>query len=185
MALDGLTPPAPPKDRLAALLVLPLTLLLVAVVGVFWVAYRTARVDGDSMRPGLAHGDRLLVTKSYGAPHRGDVVLIVLEERAEPTEVVKRVVGVPGDVVAVRDGVVTVNGAAESYAFPVTFVAMRSSYSWGPHTVPQGTVFVMGDNRPISLDSRYVGPAPLESVLGRVIAVFAPVDRIRSVSGGP
>lgn len=184
VGIDGAPGSEPVRDRHAALLLLPLTLILILVVGVFWVAYRTARVDGDSMEPGLLHGDRLLVTKTYGVPHRGDVVLVIVDEPDGPAEVLKRVVGLPGDVVAVEGGIVTIDGRPETYPFRIDLAAMDPGYTWGPYAVPAGTVFLMGDNRPISLDSRYRGAIPLENVLGRAVGIFAPVDRIRSVAGG-
>lgn len=146
-------------------------LLVPAAVGAVLLAllaggalpWRPARVDGDSMRPTLGDGDRILV--AAGPPARGDVV--VLGSPAGDGDLVKRVVAVGGDRVALEDGVLVVNGAAvpEPHADPH---GTDGEYA-GPLPVPPGTVYLLGDRRGSSVDSREFGPVPADAVSGRVV----------------
>ena len=161
-------------------LLAPLLVLFFSIIMVFYVLYRPSKVDGESMEPTLLHGERLLSTKSYDEPHRGDVVVFKGQERSGARfTLIKRIVAVPGDVVAVDGGVATVNGVAET---PGGFIADPGDpRTTGPLTVEEGTVFVLGDNRLVSLDSRHFGSIPLKSVAGRVVYVWAPLGRMRAV----
>ena len=147
----------------AALAVL-LGALFVAVVLVLFVAYEPTRVAGDSMVPTLQDGDYLLVTHGYHVPVRGDIIVFREIGPSGPSEVVKRVVGLAGDTVAVVDGVATLNGGPE---IPKHAIVSGGGGSFGPTKVPPGMIYVLGDDRPASYDSRYRGPIPLSSVLGR------------------
>ncbi len=171
---------APDKDRPAALLLIPLTLLLFALVTVFFVVWRAALVAGPSMLPTLKPEDRLLTTRGYADLRHGDIVVFEPAELYdEGDDVVKRVIGLPGDVVLVAGDRVWVNGQAEPTDRP-----LRISYTAPTGVevrVPPGELFLLGDNRPASFDSREMGPVPHERVKGRVVAVFAPIDRIRRI----
>jgi signal peptidase I len=83
---------------------------------------------------------------------------------------IKRVIGLPGETVEIREGRVWVNGQAldEAYLAPVT------QQDYGPLTVPQGHVFVMGDNRNYSNDSRFFGPVPVSQIWGRAWISYWP-----------
>lgn len=120
-----------------------------------------------SMDPTLRAGDSVLATKfayRFAEPGRGDVVLFEAPADGAPT--IKRVVGVAGDMVAVRDGVLFVNGekTREDY---VDYNLTDSTF-FEPTDVPDGSVYVMGDNRSNSLDSRSYGPVPEEDIRGRI-----------------
>jgi len=150
----------------AALLVVP---AVVFGVGTFLV--EPVRVESASMEPTLRAGDHLLVDdRAYrdAPPRRGD--LVVFEESG--ATLVKRVVAVAGDTVAIEDGVLEVNGSAveEPAVDPKTVDGMY----YGPARVPAGTVFVLGDNRRHSVDSRQFGPVPVARVTGRVILRWWP-----------
>jgi len=166
--------------RLAGRLLVPLTLLFLVVVLVFWVFFTSITVNGESMEPTLLSGDRLLITKGYDAAARGDVVVFAtLDRHNREEDLVKRVIAVAGDTVEVRQGVALVNGAVEK-----TRGIKTSPYDptyIDPFVVPVGRIFVMGDNRPIALDSRQLGPVPVSSVKGRAIYLYAPVGRARSL----
>ncbi len=163
-------------------------------------------VEGPSMEPTLANGERVLVVKypygltlptadealvTWSRPEVGDVV--ILSSPIDGTDLVKRVVGLPGDRVAIRDGEVFVNGQAlatgttgdcpppteeegcvwtEERSGPVRWQTRRSPYSvpetHPPIIVPQGAVYVLGDHRDRSNDSRYFGPVTVSRVRGRV-----------------
>lgn len=139
-----------------------------------WLANRSARdVSGTSMLPALAPGDRVLVLPVPAARlRRGDVV-VVRDPRDPQREAIKRVVGLPGEAVALdRDGLV-VDGVrlAEPYA-----LGRGADASF---TVPAGHVVVLGDNRAGSTDSRAYGPVPLSRVVARVAV------RVRPPGGPP
>ena len=164
-------------DRLARALFAPLIGFLGILVLVFYVFFSPTMVDGDSMEPALSHGDRLLMTKSYREPSRGDIVVFYSDSsRNDEDRLLKRVVAVGGDTIEVQGGVATVNGEVETGVFiadPAFPVAT------GPLTVPEDSVFVLGDNRAVSMDSRQLGSIPLEYVVGKVAFVWAPIHRIR------
>ncbi|MFA5843616.1 MAG: signal peptidase I [Coriobacteriia bacterium] len=169
-------------DRKAALLVLPLTALLALVLVVFYGAYDTARVDGPSMDPTLLSEDRLLVTKGYPDPRRGDIIVFEEIEGGTPMRLVKRVVGIPGDSVRTVGDRAWVNEKPEA-AHEAVIGPDRQIVE--PSVVAPGELFVMGDNRPDSTDSRFFGPIALRSVIGRAVAVFSPVTRIRHLDRIP
>lgn len=172
-------PPRPKNDKSAWLLV-PLTIVAVGLLLVFFVLYRYTTVEGPSMKPNLHTQDRLLLTKGYATPRRGDIVVFTVKEGGQDVEVVKRVVGLPGDTVLTRGDLAWVNGKPEPKGYDILFG--DTDREVGPLVVPDGSIFVMGDNRPVSLDSRFIGPVKLESVIGRAVLIFAPVTRIRMLS---
>ncbi|MGO4258636.1 signal peptidase I [Marmoricola sp. RAF53] len=145
-----------------------LAALLVAVaVGVLWLAVEPMRISSDSMAPTYRHGDEVLVRKAFrGDPEveRGSVV--VFRPPGSDALVVKRVAGMAGGQVEIRDGVLFVNDepVPEGYVDPA-----RVDGTWfGPVTVVEGSVFVLGDNRSDSIDSRDYGAVPLDRVVGTV-----------------
>ena len=167
-------------DTRAAWLVIPLAGLLAIVVLVFYVLFNTTQVEGLSMTPTLQPAEYLLVTKDYGQPIRGDVVIIHLrDEHGAPHDIVKRIIALPGDTVEIRKDVAWVNGTQEPAYGEV--ISGQMGVDRPARKVPQGRIYVMGDNRVVSLDSRYIGPLPISEVQGRVEAVFAPINRIRTV----
>lgn len=171
--------PSGAGERLARRILIPLLVLFAVVVLVFFVFFQPVRIDGPSMLPTLRSGDRVLITRSATDVARGDVVVLVVDEGGVPTELVKRVVAVAGDRVEIRKDVAFVNGTAEPQYGQVVFP--ERSYSAGEITVPPGQIYVMGDNRPLSEDSRYIGPVPTAGLKGVVVAVFAPFQRVHLV----
>jgi signal peptidase I len=129
------------------------------------------RVESVSMQDTLQPGASVLVSRlayRFGELSRGDI--IVFDPPFESNEpYIKRVIGLPGDEVRVSDGAVSVNGTrlVEPYLKSKTL----SSATW---KVPDGTVFVMGDNRSNSSDSRAWGSVPVENILGKAILVYWP-----------
>jgi len=168
-------------NRLARRLVVPLSVALALIVLVFYVLFDHSRVAGPSMLPTLHDGDYILVTKGLSHPARGDVVVLDTVDQGRPTELVKRIVAVGGDRVHVEGDFVLVNGAPER--FPHLVFADSRLWPAADLTVPDGTVFVLGDNRPVSYDSRYVGPFPIGRIQGKVVAVYAPLYRVGLVPG--
>lgn len=163
------------------------TLILAAVLALVARTYLVSSylVLGDSMNPNLHDGERVFITRvtlRQGVPERGDIV--VFRYPLDPSrEFVKRVIGLPGDEVEVRQGRLYVNGSFVVEGYRI--VKDRSSM---PDTrVPEGDLFVLGDNRPVSEDSRYFGFVPLENVRGEVFLVYWPPTRIEwigALAGG-
>jgi signal peptidase I len=166
-------------NHLAWRLLLPLTVALIGIVLVFYVFFNHSIVSGTSMVPTLQNAEYLLTTKGLAEPKRGDVVVLNVSENGKRTEWVKRIVGLAGDRIHVEGDFVLVNGAPES--FPHEINAFSRTDPTLDLVVPAGDIYVMGDNRPVSLDSRYVGPFPVSSISGKVVAVFAPIERMRLI----
>ena len=148
------------------------------LVLIFSFFFRIIQVDGESMVPTLDNGDKLIVWGAGYEPQRGDVV-IVDSYTAYGKPLVKRVIAKGGDVVNIdyQAGTVSVNGEVlqEAYIAEPTYLGYDVTF---PYTVPEGTVFVMGDNRNESLDSRssYVGCIDERDILGKVLLCFLPVS---------
>jgi signal peptidase I len=161
-------------------------------------------IPSESMVPTLRVGDRVLVNKfiyRFTEPERGDIVVFKSVEggRLPPEEnlieritglfrnddggtkppradLIKRVVGVPGEEISVRGGRLFVNGEPQREPY-VNKKYPDESFS-APTTVPRGHVFVMGDNRINSQDSRVYGPVPKRNIEGEAFLRFWPLDRI-------
>lgn len=136
---------------------------------IFTFGFRLVGVSGSSMVDTLHNGDWLIVTPYYTEPEYGDIV--ISSHRLETMgPIVKRVIATEGDKVFIdNDGTVFVNNEKleeASYTMPVTKRYGDLSY---PLTVPEGHVMLLGDNRPLSSDSRYsyVGFAPVDALLGK------------------
>lgn len=146
-------------------------LILVVALAINQLGIAFSVVNGTSMEPTLQDGDRLLINKFYflvNTPHRKDVV--TFKDPQNPDRyLVKRIVGIPGDTVEIRDSVLYINGVEEAEQYVDTDI---EDGNYGPITVKPGTVFVMGDNRHkyASRDSRYesVGLVPFELLEGKV-----------------
>ena len=135
-------------------------------------------IPSESMVPTLRVGDRVLVNKfiyRFTDPERGDIVVFESVEGGGE-DLIKRVVGVPGDEISVRGGRLLVNGEPQKEPYVNKKYPDRSSSA--PTTVPEGHVFVMGDNRANSRDSRYFGPVPERKIEGEAFLRFWPPDRI-------
>jgi len=166
-------------ELLARWVLVPLMLSLIAIVLVFYVFFSSAVVDGESMEPTLSSGDFLLVTHGAAVLNRGDVVVATVNESGRPVELVKRAIALPGDTIEIRSDVAIVNGVAEPARGQV--VLPQYSVSRPPVIVPQGDVYLLGDNRAISEDSRYIGPVPETGVKGRAVLVLSPLTHFRPV----
>ena len=171
-------------ERIARWLLVPLIVVLVTAVFVFFVFFQTVQVSGTSMLPGLRNGDYLFITRGYANPVRGDVIVFQEQDQGHTIDVVKRVIGTPGDVVAVTDDAATVDGQPEPArdlvrGYPNEYPGDTGVFP--AETVPAGSVYVLGDNRPVSLDSRFRGPIALSEVKGRAVFRFAPITRLGPV----
>jgi signal peptidase I len=153
------------KDVLETLI---LSLILFVTINV--VSARI-RVDGESMQPTLLSGEYVMVNRlsyRFGSPQRGDI--IIFHPPPKPSEEwVKRVIGLPGDEVEVKNNAVYVNGQRldESYIKVTT----NPDGNW---QVPAGQLFVLGDNRNNSDDSRGWGTLPMANVIGKAVLIYWP-----------
>jgi signal peptidase I len=200
-------------------------LVYLAIVIVLVMAFRSSVVDWNdvmsgSMAPTILPGDRFLVNKlaygvtipftdkylvEWGGPRRGDIVVFTVRLDGEDVGMVKRVVGVPGDVISYRRGRLTINKETLEYAplpesmridyspydrwkhetalevldatpHPVMYTPAAPGPSFFPTRVPPDKYFVMGDNRDNSEDSRFFGFVPRENIVGRVTHVVFSLD---------
>ena len=138
-------------------------------------------VDGPSMRPTLQHEERLVVNKfiyNIRNPERGEV-LIFKYPRDPSRDFIKRVIAVGGDTIEIKEGRVYVN----DQMLKEDYILEKTRTEYPKMTVPEGTIFVMGDNRNNSDDSRFadVGFVPLDLVKGKAVIVFWPLDKIQSL----
>jgi signal peptidase I len=155
--------------------------LSVAVLFCFFLIAFVAqafRVQGTSMEPLLLDGERIVVNKfiyRFQAIERGDVV-VFWYPRDPSVSFIKRVVGLPGDLIEIRSGQVFVNGlAAPERYLPASF---RDADSYPPTEVRKGYYFVLGDHRRSSNDSRSWGEVPEKYIYGRAVFRFWPFDRV-------
>lgn len=147
-----------------------LVLSVVLFVSINMISARI-RVDGASMEPTLVSGEYVIVSRlSYrlGSPQRGDIIVFHFP-RDPKEEYIKRIIGLPGDEVEVRNGSVYVNGQ------PLTenYLNVKMNYM-GTWRVPEDQLFVLGDNRNNSSDSHDWGMVPMNYVVGKALVVYWP-----------
>lgn len=148
------------------------------VFAVFFLGIRIASVDGNSMYPGLMSGDKIIISGLLYKPDYGDIIAIGRAE-GENNSFVKRVIGLSGDVVDINfdSHIVTVN----DYVVPETYKVNAALSEKGdmsfPLTVPEDCVFVLGDNRDDSLDSRFseIGFIHKSEIVGKAIGRIYPI----------
>lgn len=165
-------------------------------------------VEGQSMTPSLVNHERVLVNRAvfshfnpssvlgwvpgvhvdddewylFHEPERGDVLVLNPPQFSE-TPYIKRTIAVAGDTVDIRDGAVYVNGERldEPYLHGLKTACDDQTYCEN-YVVPEGTVYVLGDNRPESFDSRSFGPVPLDNIIGKAWFSNWPLDRLGLIS---
>jgi signal peptidase I len=180
------------------------TLILAAVI--FFLVRSVVlnfKVDGHSMDASFDNGEMLLVNRNayfnlgtssltgwipgvngdffiFNPPRRGDVIVFNPPIPGNDKPFIKRIIGLPGDVVETRGGFVYVNGVKleEPYISGKISKCDSNSIDCTPVTVPAGDIFVMGDNRTNSEDSRYFGPVPVGNVIGKAWVTYWPRDDI-------
>ncbi len=158
------------KDRLGVFDIFSsIVAALTVVTMLFLFCFRVFDVDGPSMVPTLEDGEKVIVSTVGYKPQRGDVV-VISKAGADNKPIVKRIIAVGGDTVNINltTGVVTVNGVEEHYSDDLTNQTINTAY---PMVVPEGTVFVLGDNRELSHDSRYkiIGCIDERLIVGKVV----------------
>lgn len=152
-----------------------IALILALVIRTFLI--QPFYIPSGSMEPTLGVGDKIIVNKLgsyFKRPERGQV--IVFKYPLDPSQdFVKRVIGMPGETIEIKDSTVYINGSPlEEEYLPEDLVYG----DFGPVTVPENAYFMLGDNRDNSQDSRVWGPLPEDLIIGRAIVIFWPLDRI-------
>lgn len=160
---------------------------IVVALSIFVVIYlfimQPHEIKGNSMEPNFSNNEYILTDKiSYRLhlPARGDVVIFKAPVNPD-VDYIKRVIGLPGDRIKIQNGSVFVNGEklTEDYLKDPTYLSPGSFMSEGVEiTVPPGKLFLMGDNRPHSSDSRAFGPVPIDTIIGRAFFRYWPVNQL-------
>ena len=153
--------------------ILPYVLIIIAVILIRTFIITPVRVDGASMDQTLEDGQILLLYKLANVDY-GDIV--VLDEEKEGEIIIKRIIAMPGDTVSIKNHTVYVNDEElkEDYAYGET-----SDYE--EITLGDDEYFVLGDNRPISKDSRYFGPVKEDEIIGKVIFRLWPFNKFGTI----
>jgi signal peptidase I len=194
--------PADQEERRSFLRELPILFIVALAVAIVLKTFvvQAFFIPSSSMEPTLEPGDRVLVQKVVYGPDRGDVIVFsdpqgrpgpdrgivggfvhwlsstLGIERPEHEDFIKRVIGLPGETVELRDGRLFVDGVRIREAYLKGTVDTRD---YGPVKVPEGALFVLGDNRLNSNDSRFgLGFVPVDKVVGRAFAIVWPPSRV-------
>jgi signal peptidase I len=174
-------------------------ILLAIVIALFIRTFviQAYKIPSGSMKPTLLIGDHILVSKfnygvrlplirskiiPFGTPKRGDIVVFIYpKDRSK--DFIKRLIGLPGDTIEILDKQIIINGLLwnDSYGVHTDNMvipgAVQVRDNFGPITVPEDSLFVMGDNRDESLDSRFWGFVPIKDVLGKALIIYWSWDR--------
>lgn len=164
------------------------TFLIVILVGVLLTVFVIQKniVQGPSMEPTLDNGDQVFVEKvsKYFSITRGDIITIEQTDPLHPeTLLIKRIIGLPGEKVQIKDGHVYINDELfdEPYISDIVETAIDPQYDKAVVVLQEDEYFVLGDNRPISKDSRRIGPVHKDQIIGKVLFQFYPFDEFGKV----
>ncbi len=189
-----------PLKRVLFFVLETLETIAIAILLYIGINFLTARirVDGPSMESTFINNDYVIVFRlayKLGDINRGDVIVFPapdnptqcehlyknlfqwLIESDECDDYIKRVIGLPGDTVEIKDGYVLVNGVV----IVEPYIKMSPSRDHSTIMVPQGMVYVMGDNRNNSSDSRQWGPAPIDDIIGKAVFIYWPPEDFGAV----
>jgi len=169
--------------------------IILAILIAFFIrtfVIQAYKIPSGSMKPTLLIGDHILVSKfnygirlplirsnliPIGTPQRGDIVVFIYpEDRSK--DFIKRMIGLPGDTIEVRDKKILLNGSPWNDAHGVNVDnliipgTVQPRDNFGPVVVPKDSFFVMGDNRDESYDSRFWGFVPIKEVLGKALIIY-------------
>ncbi len=174
---------AKPESKAGRVLLEIFETIVLALIMFIVINFISARihVDGSSMEPNFHNGDFVVVNRlayRIGKIQRGDVVVFPYPLDPE-VDYIKRVIALPGDTVAVYGGAVQVNGITldEPYLFEPAY-----DENYAERIVPEGTVFVMGDNRNASSDSRRWGFLSIDDIIGKAVFRYWPFDTLGFVA---
>lgn len=156
--------------------------IFVCIIIIFTVFVRIVSVDGDSMNPTMLNGSKIIVSEFLYKPAYGDIIAFG-KTGTENSSVIKRIIGMPGDVIDINfdTHILTVNGEVRTFSFDVTEpIEMKGDVEF-PVTVPENCYFVLGDNRNNSLDSRFseIGFVSYDEILGKAIFSLLPFGKLK------
>lgn len=162
-----------------------LAIALGLALGIIIFLYQPVKVEGTSMKPFLSDQERIFINKflyHFEPIERGDVV-VFWYPRDRSKSFIKRVIGLPGETVAIRDGRIYINGRKLGEEFvPPDFL---DDSNYGPRVVPAHSYFVLGDHRDSSNDSRMFGPVPRDYIYGKAVFAYWPMDHFGSLTAPP
>jgi signal peptidase I len=181
-------------STIAILLVAP----IIAIVLTLFV-FQSYQVNGESMETTLQNNDRLIIWKvpktiakitghAY-VPHRGDIIVLHDDNLAKygdaGKQIIKRVIGLPGEKIVIKNNTVTIYNSQHPDGFQPDKTLPYGESTTIPSTdgninmtIPAGQVFVMGDNRGNSLDSRALGPVPVQNIIGKLALRILPFTKM-------
>ena len=147
--------------------------------------YEGRRMPSESMAPTFQIGDRILVNKKIyqtTAPQRGDIILFnpveKLQEQGYDLPFVKRIIGLPGETIVIKDGQVYIN----DQPLVEDYIIDPAAYIHESDQIPEGSYFVLGDSRNNSHDSHYWGYVTEELIIGKVVSIYFPPSRVRELN---
>jgi signal peptidase I len=165
-------------------------LSIVLALGIRQFVAEARFIPSESMVPTLEINDRLIVEKIsyyFQNPQRGDIVVFWPTDKLKQENpslrdaFIKRVIGLPGEEVEVKDGLVFINGES----LDENYIAAAPDYQWGPEKIPDDSYLVLGDNRNNSYDSHFWGYVPRDNIIGRAVVRFWPPHRIGTIGPEP
>jgi signal peptidase I len=162
------------------LITLGIAIVLVLIIRVFIL---NTEVNMPSMQNTLIAGQRLFVVKMLGnmnPPDRGDII-ILHPPMAPESDYVKRLIGLPGDTIEVKNGTVYLNGTA----LDEPYIKEKPRYTYGPFNVPENNYFVLGDNRNNSTDSHYGWTVEKDEIVGKVWLRYWPLNKFGFIGSYP
>lgn len=169
--------------------IIQFTIMLIAAILITQFIFYPVRVDGSSMYPSLEDheiGFSNILSLKMGGVERFDVIVVALENPNR--NIVKRVIGLPGETVEVKDEVLYINGVVTEQPFLDTeyvnnYIRDNKHFTIDipAFVVPEGTYYALGDNRPRSSDSRDYGPFEHGQIKSKSVFIFYPLNKIRNV----
>ncbi len=169
---------------------------VMVILLVFTFLFRQVKIDGGSMNPTLIHNERVIVSDVFYTPKYGDIV-VISSEVYDNIPIIKRVIATEGQWVDIFDGVVSVGDTKNSmkpvgkeFVGDIYTESVIGGGAYGSHEyplqVPENCVFVLGDNRPVSLDSRTeaVGIIDQRHIIGKALYRVYPFDKMGSLYNG-
>ena len=157
-------------------------IVALAAVAIFFVLQFTlmkAEVVGQSMEPNLLMGDQIMINKmaySFGTPQRGDVVVFSPPHITGATQnYIKRVIGLPGEIVSIKGGEVQITTSdGSTFILDEPFITNLAMFDYESNTIPVDSYFVLGDNRGNSSDSRGGWTVPVQNIIGKAWFSLSP-----------
>lgn len=195
---DAAASPAPvvstPRHRFRLLReFLPMLLIVLIVFGGVRIFFQPYEVDGASMAPAISNGERLFVNRSayahidlpvfgdihpFNEPQRGDIVVLDSGRTSRDASYIKRIIGLPGETITYTEGIVMIDGEPLVEDYIDGAITQCHIPAYCSITIPQAHVYVLGDNRTDSEDSRFFGPIPMDDVIGKAFFSNWPYENI-------